>query len=601
MTVEPDPDLATSVDLAHHGDAELAPGLLDLAVNVRPDPLPDWLSTAILAACGRLDGYPDPRAATAAIAARHRRPVSEVLLTAGAAEAFTLIAQGLPVGRAAIVYPQFTEPEVALRAAGWQIERVLLDPGDGFALHPELIPEDCSLLVVGNPTNPTGTLHAGALLRGLCRPGRTVVVDEAFMDSIPDEPESLAGLADLSGLLVVRSLTKTWGLAGLRIGYLLGDPALIAAARAVQPRWSVSVPALAAAAACMRPVAIEECRRRADLVAGERERLRKGLSERGFQVADRSFGPFLLVRHPGRPGLHAELRRYRIAVRRSDTFPGLGAGWLRISVRDAAGTARLLATLDHLLAGVALPEPAAGVVTLIGGGPGPVGQVTVQGLLALQRADVVITDRLAPLALLAELPAHVEIIDAAKNPGGSAMPQEKINMLLIEHARAGHRVVRLKGGDPFVFGRGFEELQACAVAGVRTEVISGLTSAVAGPAAAGLPVTHRGVTHGFTVVSGHLPPEHPASLVDWPALARSRMTLVILMGVANLPAIAEALLAAGLPGQTCAALVADAGSPRQRELRSTLGEVAVAAASIQLAPPAIVVIGAVAGLAGLPA
>ncbi|WP_375476169.1 uroporphyrinogen-III C-methyltransferase [uncultured Jatrophihabitans sp.] len=236
------------------------------------------------------------------------------------------------------------------------------------------------------------------------------------------------------------------------------------------------------------------------------------------------------------------------------------------------------------------------MVTLVGGGPGADGLITVDGLLALQRADVVVADRLGPLDLLAQLGPHVEIVDAAKNPRGSAMPQDKINDLLIEHALAGREVVRFKGGDPFVFGRGHEELEACAAAGVPTRVVPGVSSAFAGPAAIGVPVTHRGATHGVTVVSGHLPPDHPNSLVDWSAVARSGTTIVVLMGVATLPAIADVLRAGGLPATTPAAVVADAGGRAQREARGTLATIAGTAADAGIAPPAIAVIGAVAAL-----
>jgi histidinol-phosphate aminotransferase len=335
-------------DLTHHGDAELAEGLLDFAVNVSTDPIPDWLSESITAACGQLDRYPDRRPATAVVAAHHRRPESEVLLTAGAAEAFTLLAQGFSAGRAVIVHPQFTEPEVALRAAGWRIERVLLDAADWFTLDPARIPDEASLVVVGNPTNPTGTLHRAETLLALRRPGRLVVVDEAFLDSVPGEPESLAGHNDLSGIVVVRSLTKTWGLAGLRIGYLLGDAGAVAAAAAVQPRWSVSSPALAAAEACLAEQALPEAHRRAVAVTEHRRVLTGELARRGFEVRADGAGPFVLARHPGRAGVHVELRELGIAVRRADTFPGLGPGWIRIAVRDRATTAPLLAALDRL-------------------------------------------------------------------------------------------------------------------------------------------------------------------------------------------------------------------------------------------------------------
>lgn len=588
--------MTAAVDLHHHGDAELAPGLLDLAVNVRPGPMPSWLSAAVLAACGRLDRYPDVSAAVAAVAGRHRRALSEVLLTAGAAEAFTLVAQGLRRdgrARAAVVHPQFTEPEVALRSAGWDVHRVELPVG--AQLDPAAVPDDCTLVVVGNPTNPTGVLHPRRAVNALRRPGRVVVVDEAFMDAVPGEPETLSDASDVTGLLVVRSLTKTWGLAGLRVGYLLGDPAAIAACAGVQPRWAVSGPAVAAAQACMSAAALDEADRRAHEVTSVREELRIHLLSRGLELVPESVGPFLLARRPERPELHAELRRAGIAVRRADTFPGLGAGWVRITVRDGETTARLIAALDF---GPERPAAVpAGQVTLVGGGPGAPGQITVDGMLALQRADVVITDRLAPLELLETLDEHVKVIDAAKNPRGKAMPQGRINELLVEHARAGRHVVRFKGGDGFVFGRGSEEVEACLAAGIAVRVIPGLTSAVAAPAAIGIPVTHRGLTHGFTVVSGHLPPGHPDSLVDWSALARTGTTLVLLMAVASLPAIAERLVCEGLSPDLPVAVVMDAGRPTQREVRGTLAETATGSWTGQLEPPAITIIGAVAGIA----
>ena len=369
------------IDLHHHGDAELAPGLLDLAVNVCTDPPPEWLTAAILSACGRLAAYPDPRAATLAVAARHGRPAEEVLLTAGAAEAFTLIAHAVPRGRASVVHPQFTEPEVALNAAGWTVDHVLLDGTDGFALHPDRVREDCTLVVVGNPTNPTGTLHPRSALRALGRPGRVVVVDEAFLDSVPDGPESLADADDLTGMLIVRSLTKTWGLAGLRVGYLLGDATLIAQCARVQPHWSVSSPALASAVVCSSAAAQDEAHRRAARVTAARELLRDGLHARGLRTVDASVGPFLLAAHPLRPAVHAALRRLGIAVRRADTFPGLGEGWIRISVRDEDAREALLDALDHLLDGASRPHPRPGLVTLVSGGPGAAGQITVDGLV----------------------------------------------------------------------------------------------------------------------------------------------------------------------------------------------------------------------------
>ncbi|MGQ0482150.1 MAG: uroporphyrinogen-III C-methyltransferase [Pseudonocardia sp.] len=243
-------------------------------------------------------------------------------------------------------------------------------------------------------------------------------------------------------------------------------------------------------------------------------------------------------------------------------------------------------------------EPAAAGVALVGGGPGDPGLITVRGRRLLSRADVVVTDRLAPQRLLEELPSHVEVIDASKIPYGRAMHQDRINATLIEHARAGKFVVRLKGGDPFVFGRGFEELIACAEAGLPVTVVPGVTSAFAAPAVADVPVSHRGVAHEIVVVSGHVAPDDPASLVDWPALARLRGTLVLMMGVAKIGAFAEVLVEHGRPADTPVAVVQDGTLRSQRTVRSTLAEVADAVVREQVRPPAVIVIGAVAALAG---
>ena len=240
-----------TVDLRHHGDAELAPGLVDLAVNVRAGTPPPWLRAVLHEAVEASSGYPDPRPARAAVAAAHGRDPAEVLPTAGAAEAFVLLARAIRPRRAVVVHPSFTEPEAALRAAGHPVERLLLHPGDGYRLDPADVPDDADLVVLGNPTNPTSVLHPAAVVASLARPGRVLLVDEAFADTVPGEPGSLAGRADLPGLLVVRSLTKTWGLAGLRVGYALGPADLVAALAAQQPHWPVSTPALAALAACL--------------------------------------------------------------------------------------------------------------------------------------------------------------------------------------------------------------------------------------------------------------------------------------------------------------------------------------------------------------
>lgn len=237
-----------------------------------------------------------------------------------------------------------------------------------------------------------------------------------------------------------------------------------------------------------------------------------------------------------------------------------------------------------------------GTVALVGGGPGADDLMTVRGRRLLGRADVVVADRLAPQRLLAELRADVEIVDAAKIPYGRAMAQEAINKVLVDRARAGKFVVRLKGGDSFLYGRGYEEAQACAEAGIPCSVVPGVSSALAVPALVGIPVTNRGMTHEATIVSGHLPPGHPDSLVDWQALARMRGTLVILMGVRNTPAIAQTLIEGGRGEQTPAAVIMDGSLDGQTSHRCTLGTVAALLESEEVRPPAIVVVGDVAGL-----
>jgi uroporphyrin-III C-methyltransferase/precorrin-2 dehydrogenase/sirohydrochlorin ferrochelatase len=240
--------------------------------------------------------------------------------------------------------------------------------------------------------------------------------------------------------------------------------------------------------------------------------------------------------------------------------------------------------------------PAAGQhkgVALVGAGPGDPELITVKGRRLLAAADVVVADRLVPGLLLGELRPEVEFVDAAKIPYGPAAAQEEINRILVERALEGKFVVRLKGGDPFVFGRGGEEAIACAQAGVPVLVVPGVTSSIAAPALAGIPVTHRGVAHEFTVVSGHIPPDHADSLVDWAALARMRGTLVVLMGLKNLSRIAERLIAEGRSPATPAAVVQEGSTSHQRSLRSTLGEVAEAVSEAGIRPPAVVVIGEV--------
>ncbi|MGW0557151.1 uroporphyrinogen-III C-methyltransferase [Streptomyces sp. NPDC002926] len=230
-------------------------------------------------------------------------------------------------------------------------------------------------------------------------------------------------------------------------------------------------------------------------------------------------------------------------------------------------------------------------VALVGGGPGDPDLITVRGRRLLAEADVVIADRLGPRDLLDELPPHVEVIDAAKIPYGRYMAQEAINNALIEHAKAGKAVVRLKGGDPFVFGRGMEEAQALAEAGIACTVVPGISSSISVPGAAGIPVTHRGVAHEFTVVSGHVAPDDERSLVDWPSLAKLRGTLVVLMGVDKIGAIAQTLVAHGKAPETPVALVQEGTTASQRRVDATLATVAETARAEDVRPPAVIVIG----------
>jgi histidinol-phosphate aminotransferase len=338
-----------SVDLSHHGDADLVPGLVDLAVNVRSGGTPGWLAERIRGA--DLAAYPDQREAAAVVAARHGRAADEVLLTAGAAEAFVLLARALRPRHAVVVHPQFTEPEAALRAVGHEVGRVILP--FPFTLDPGLVPDDADLVFVGNPTNPTSVAHPREAVLGLIRPGRIIVVDEAFADCLPGERESVAGHGDLTGLVVIRSLTKTWGLAGLRVGYVLAAPDVIRLLAAAQPLWAVSTPALLACIATASGAALREAGEWALELAAEREHLLRRLDTvAGVRVVPDAAASFVLL-DTGVADARARLLGRGFAVRRGETFPGLGPGWIRVAVRDAATSDRfttaLAAALGHLL------------------------------------------------------------------------------------------------------------------------------------------------------------------------------------------------------------------------------------------------------------
>ena len=244
-----------------------------------------------------------------------------------------------------------------------------------------------------------------------------------------------------------------------------------------------------------------------------------------------------------------------------------------------------------------VPDALRGAVALVGGGPGDPELITVRGRRLLAQADVVVADRLAPPELLAELAPHVEMIDASKIPYGRAMAQDAINDVLIDRARRGKFVVRLKGGDPFVFARGYEEVIACADAGIPVTVVPGVTSAIAVPASAGVPVTHRGVTHEFVVVSGHVAPDHPESLVNWNALAALSGTIVLLMAVERIELFAKVLQEGGRPAETPVLVVQHGTTAAQRTLRTTLADAPERIRAEGIRPPAIIVIGSVAAFA----
>ena len=327
---------------------------MDLAVNVRLPAPPDWLSAIINSTTLHLAAYPDTDAATKAIAEAHNVTVDQVLPTAGGAEAFTLLARAFRPDRPLIIHPQFTEPEAALLAAGHRPQRLILSSATGFRLHLDLVPSDADLVVIGNPTNPTSVLHPAALINSLRQANRFLVVDEAFMDAVPGETETLIS-HDLTDVVILRSLTKTWGLAGLRAGYVIGDPKLIAAMRRQQPPWSASTPALAAMVACLTPNARSLAAEAAEEIACRRAYLIEQLADVGLHVTGQPSAPFVLVdtsgvRRDREPGwIRLALRDHGFAVRRGESFPGLGPDWIRIAVREPEVTDQLVAALGRLV------------------------------------------------------------------------------------------------------------------------------------------------------------------------------------------------------------------------------------------------------------
>lgn len=314
----------------YHGDQSVGPGMLDFAVNVRHARPPVWLQRRLAARLADLAAYPssgDHTAAVEAVARRHGVAKDCVLLLAGGAEGFALL-PALRPRRAALIAPSFTEPEAVLSAAGVPCDQVVLPPP--FRLSGAAVPEAADLVVVGNPTNPTGVLHARESLLGLRRPGRVLVVDEAFADAVGDD-ESLAAL-ELPDVVVLRSLTKTWALAGLRVGYALGEPDVLARMSAGRPHWPLGTLQLEAITACCAPEAVAQAKAGTQELAAHRAEMVTALAALGLDVVDGS-APFVLFAVPDAPLIRKRLKANGIAVRRCDTFIGLGDHYLRAAVR----------------------------------------------------------------------------------------------------------------------------------------------------------------------------------------------------------------------------------------------------------------------------
>jgi histidinol-phosphate aminotransferase len=317
--------------LGYHGDQAVMPGMLDFAVNVRHRQPPDWLVQRLSARLPDLASYPsldDVHRAQDAVAARHGRARHEVLALAGAAEGFALLPNLRPK-LAAVIAPSFTEPVAALTAAGLPVRHVVLAPP--FKLDGAAVPDEADLVVVGNPTNPTSVLHTREELLALRRPGRILVIDEAFADSVPGESESLAGVSP-PDVLVLRSLTKTWSLAGLRVGYALGSPDLLARLITRRAHWPLGTLQLTAIAACCEPAAVADAAADATRLVAVRAQMTAGLETVGAAVVD-GRAPFVLFSLPGADTIRKSLQDKGIAVRRCDTFVGLDERYLRAAVR----------------------------------------------------------------------------------------------------------------------------------------------------------------------------------------------------------------------------------------------------------------------------
>jgi histidinol-phosphate/aromatic aminotransferase/cobyric acid decarboxylase-like protein/adenosyl cobinamide kinase/adenosyl cobinamide phosphate guanylyltransferase len=332
-------------ELRFHGDELGREVTADHAVSVVEEERPAWLERALEAGLRDSCAYPDERAAREAIAGRHGRSPDQVVLTNGANEAFWLLAAALRPQRAVCVHPSYTEPEAALRAHGIPVERCFRGPG--FALDPEAVPPGADFVLTGNPNNPSGTVDPAATLAALARRGRTLVVDEAFMELVPGESESLAARGDLPGLVVVRSMTKLWSLPGVRAGYLLAPAPLARAIERISPSWNVNSIALHALRECA--VRVAEGRERAERVARERRRLEDGLRRITGLESWPSAANFILARARAGGRLSARLLERGIAVRPCASFPGLDANHFRVAVRSRPANERLLRALREVM------------------------------------------------------------------------------------------------------------------------------------------------------------------------------------------------------------------------------------------------------------
>ena len=382
---------------------------------------------------------------------------------------------------------------------------------------------------------------------------------------------------------------------------LAGRAAVVVGGGPVAARRSRGLVEAGAVVTVVAPYACEELAELADagLVAWARREYAEGDLD-GAWIAHTATGDPAVD-----AAVAAEAERRRVWCVRSDdaarsaawTPARAGVDGIEIAVTaggDPRRAVRVRNAVQEALETGALPlrraRPGAGHVALIGGGPGDPGLITTRGRQLLGQADVVVVDRLAPRALLDALDDDVEVIEAGKAPHAHTLTQEQINAVLIERAGAGLRVARLKGGDPYVLGRGGEEALACLAAGIPVEVVPGVTSAIAGAAAGGIPVTHRGVSRQFTVVSAH------DEAVDWTALAAVGGTLVLLMGVGRLREAAEGLVSAGRAPSTPVGIVERATLPDQRTTTGDLAGIADLAAARGVTSPAVIVVGEVAGL-----